>query len=167
MQVFVLVTEDTIEENLLATLSAKHQLALAALDSESDVDAVDLSTGIEELIQRLEVLLGARPEASVDESQKADREHEAVRLGQREKVSRAGGQLVGAAFAFLGEMIPSQEETQASRELAGLFRSRLAECMEKDEQGRLKLTVTLPDSSALDALAGSLARLLAREVSVP
>ena len=74
---------------------------------------------------------------------------------------------MGAAFAFLGEMIPSQEETQESRELAGLFRSRLTECMEKDKQGRLKLTVTLPDSSALDALAGSLARLLAREVSVP
>ena len=166
VQVFVLVTEDTIEENLLATLSAKHQLALAALDAKSDVDAVDLSTGIDELKRRLEVLLGARPEASVDESQKADREQEAVRLGQREKVAKAGGQLVGAAFTFLAEMIPSQEETEASRELTGLFRSRLAECMEKDKHGRLKLTVTLPDSSALDALAGSLARLLARQVKV-
>ena len=166
VQVFVLVTEDTIEENLLATLSAKHQLALAALDSESDVDAVDLSTGIDELKRRLEVLLGARPEASVDESQKVDREHEAERLVQREKVARAGGQLLGAAFTFLGEMIPSREETQESRELAGLFRSRLAECMEKDTQGQLMLTVTLPDASALDALAGSLARLLARDVSV-
>ena len=166
MQVFVLVTEDTIEENLLATLSAKHQLALAALDSESDVDAVDLSTGIDELKRRLEILLGARPEASVDESQKVDRKHEAERLVQREKVARAGGQLLGAAFTFLGEMIPSRDETQESRKLAGLFRSRLAECMEKDAHGRLKLTVTLPDASALDALAGSLARLLAREVSV-
>ena len=166
VQVFVLVTEDTIEENLLATLSAKHQLALAALDSESDVDAVDLSTGIDELKRRLEILLGARPEASVDESQKVDRKHEAERLVQREKVARAGGQLLGAAFTFLGEMIPSRDETQESRKLAGLFRSRLAECMEKDAHGRLKLTVTLPDASALDALAGSLARLLAREVSV-
>ena len=163
VQVFVLVTEDTIEENLLATLSAKHQLALAALDSESDVDAVDLVTGIEELKWRLEVLLGARPEASVDESQKADREREAVQLAQREKVARAGGQLVGAAFTFLAEMIPSQEETEASKELTGLFRSRLTNCMEQDEDGRPQLTVTLPDSSALDALAGSLARLLARE----
>src|SRR5205814_8861671 len=31
VQVFVLITEQTIEENLLATLSAKHELALAAL----------------------------------------------------------------------------------------------------------------------------------------
>jgi len=32
VQVFVLITEDTIEEKLLSTLSAKHNLALAALE---------------------------------------------------------------------------------------------------------------------------------------
>ena len=36
VQVYVLVTEQTIEENLLTTLSAKKDLALAALDPESD-----------------------------------------------------------------------------------------------------------------------------------
>ena len=66
VQVFVLVTEETIEEKLLSTLSAKHDLALAALDPESDVDQVDLAGGIEELRRRLEVLLGARPEAPSD-----------------------------------------------------------------------------------------------------
>src|SRR5207244_3928502 len=43
VQVFVLVTEETIEEKLLSTLAAKHQLALAALDTDSDVDQVDLA----------------------------------------------------------------------------------------------------------------------------
>ena len=37
---FVLVTEGTMEENLLATLSAKRDLALAALDVESQVAEV-------------------------------------------------------------------------------------------------------------------------------
>ena len=37
VQVYLLVTEGTIEEKLLATLSAKHDLALAALDMESNV----------------------------------------------------------------------------------------------------------------------------------
>ena len=32
VQVYLLVTEDTLEENLLSTLSAKRELALAALD---------------------------------------------------------------------------------------------------------------------------------------
>ena len=36
----------------------------------------------------------------------------------------------------------------------------LADCVEPDEQGRLKLNITLPDASALDSLADSLARLL-------
>ena len=49
VQVFVLVTEATIEENMLTTLSAKHELFTAALDSESEVDTVTLQSGMEEL----------------------------------------------------------------------------------------------------------------------
>ena len=65
VQVFILLTEDTIEESLLSTLSAKHELALAALDAESDVDAVDLVSNTEDLKNRLEILLGAKPDAPV------------------------------------------------------------------------------------------------------
>src|SRR5437763_14610538 len=78
-QVFILITEDTIEEKLLGTLSAKHQLALGALDSESGVDQVALTSGIEELRRRLEVLLGARPDAPLDESLRREREIAAIR----------------------------------------------------------------------------------------
>lgn len=63
VQVYVLVTDDTIEERILSTLAAKRSLALAALDPESNVDVVDMTSGIEELKARLEVLLGARAEA--------------------------------------------------------------------------------------------------------
>ena len=73
VQVFVLVTEQTIEEGLLASLAAKKDLALAALDVDSDVDRVDLTSGIEELKARLEILLGARQDAPVDESLKQAR----------------------------------------------------------------------------------------------
>ena len=160
VQVFVLVTERTIEENLLTTLSAKHKLALAALDVESDVDTVDLTSGIEELKGRLEILLGATPDAPVDESEKAGRTEEAERLARQEKVASAGGRLLGAAFSFLGEVLPPQQETDESRELADAIKKRLSECMEKDDEGRLKLTVTLPDASAFDGLADLLARFL-------
>jgi hypothetical protein len=163
VQVFVLITEDTIEERLLATLSAKHELALAALDTDSDVDTVDLVSGMEELKRRLEVLLGAAPEAPVDESQKAEREQEAEQLAQRERVSVAGGQLLTAAFGFLGELLPKQEHTDQSRELAQSIRGSLAGCLETDEQGRPRLTVTLPDETALDNLADSFAAILARQ----
>ncbi len=64
VQVFVLVTEETIEENLLATIAAKKELALAALDAESDIDQVDLASGMQELKGRLEMLLGAKAEVA-------------------------------------------------------------------------------------------------------
>src|ERR1043165_2559107 len=66
---FVLITERTIEENLLGALSAERELAIAALDPDSDVDRVDLAGGMDELKRRLEILLGAKPEAPVDESE--------------------------------------------------------------------------------------------------
>ncbi len=161
MQVFVLVTENTLEESLLQTLSAKHELALAALDAESDVDEVDLASGMEELKRRLEILLGQKPDAPLDESEKARQTEQAQTLARKEKVALAGGQLLGAAFSFLDELLPPREETDESRQMAEAVKKRFAECMEKDEQGRLKLTLTLPDSSALESLASSLARLLA------
>ena len=47
VQVYLLVTEETIEEKLLGTLAAKHDLALAALDMESEVREVTLASGME------------------------------------------------------------------------------------------------------------------------
>src|SRR5207244_1714425 len=108
VQVFVLITEQTIEENLLATLSAKHELALAALDVESKVNSVDLQSGMEELKRRLEVLLGAKPEAPVDESAKAGQEKAAREQAQRERIAAAGGELPTSPFEFLGEVVPNQ-----------------------------------------------------------
>jgi len=159
VQVYLLVTEGTIEEKLLATLSAKHDLALAALDMESNVREVALASGIEELKQRLEVLLGARAHAAVDETEKQRQQQEADRLARRSRVAEAGGQLVAAAFAFLGEMIPQRQPASGAEQKASEFKARLAECLERDEQGRPRLTVTLPNEAALESLARSLAVL--------
>ena len=159
VQVYLLVTEETIEEKLLATLSAKHELALAALDMESNVQEVALTSGIEELKQRLEVLLGASVDAPVDETEKQRHELEAERLARRSRVAEAGGQLVAAAFAFLGEMIPQRQPSNGAEQKASEFKARFAECLERDEQGRPRLTVTLPNEAALESLASSLAAL--------
>lgn len=161
VQVYVLVTEQTIEEKLLGTLSAKHDLALAALDMESNVREVALVSGMEELKRRLEVLLGAQPHAPVDESEKQRQQQVAERLARRSRVAEAGGQLLAAAFTFLGEMVPQREETPGSARMALKFKTHLDECMERDDQGKPRLTVTLPDEAALDKLARSLAALLA------
>jgi superfamily II DNA/RNA helicase len=160
VQVFVLVTEDTIEERLLATLSAKHELALAALDADSDVDVVDLASGMDELKRRLEVLLGARPEAPLDRTEQRRATEEAERLARKEKIAAAGGRLLEAAFSFLGEVVPQAEETQASQAMSDQIRRSFEDCLEKDSDGRLRLTVTLADDSALANLAATLARVM-------
>ena len=160
VQAFLLVTEETLEEKLLGTLSAKHELALAALDPDSRVKTVDLASGMDELKRRLEMLLGTKPFVPIEESQRADVEREAERMARREKIASAGGQLLGAAFAFIGEMFPKEERAEQTLRLAETFKNRLSECLEKDENGRLKMTITLPDESFLNNMANSLAQIL-------
>jgi len=161
VQVFLLVTEGTIEENLLATLSAKHDLALAALDADSDVTEVQLASGIEELKRRLEVLLGAKPEAPVDVSQEEETRRQSEQLVQhRERVASAGGEMLGAVFNFLGELVSRDAEQGPPESVVSSVRDRLSQCVEEDESGRQRLTVALPDRNSLDNLAHTLARLL-------
>ncbi len=161
VQVFVLVTESTIEENLLQTLTHKHDLAMAALDAESDVTEVDFVSNIEELKRKLEVLLGSRPDAPHDVTSREAAERAVARYaGGRERVAAAGGELLGAVFSFLGELVPEDAPAPAPQLVADL-RTNLVQCVDEDEQGRQRLTITLPDRGALDNLVSSLARFIA------
>ena len=161
VQVYVLVTEETIEENLLATLSAKHDLALAALDAESGVTQVELKSGIEELRRRMEVLLGATPEAPLDVTRREEVDGQTEQLAEhRERLAAAGGEMLGAVFGFLGELVTADQTPPPAEPLVAQVRSRLSECVEEDSAGRQRLTVTLPNRGALDALAQTLARLM-------
>ncbi|MCG8584222.1 MAG: SWF/SNF helicase family protein, partial [Pirellulales bacterium] len=161
VQVFVLVTENTIEERLLATLSAKHDLSLAVLDTESDVSEVDMVSGIEELRRRLEVLLGAAPEAPLDQSLQQAHEVRASPLPEhRQRVAAAGGELLGAAFNFLGELVASQTSATPPAAVVDDFRTRISDCVAEDPAGRQQLTITLPNRDVLDNLAQTMASLL-------
>jgi superfamily II DNA/RNA helicase len=157
---FVLVTEHTIEENLLATLAAKRELALAALDPESEIDRVDLTSGMDELKRRLEVLLGAKPEAPIIETEKARVDEAVSDSDRRQRLAEAGGQLVAAAVRLLDELLPAREAAPAAAAVSELLRERLAGSVDSDPKGRPVLTLTLPDRAVLDGLARSLGRLL-------
>ena len=137
-------------------------MALAALDVSSKLDTVTIESGMEELKRRLEVLIGAKPEAPQDISEQQRLESEAKAVAERrERMSVAGGQLLASAFSFLAELAPPTANTEASRATATRVQEQLAACMEKDEQGRLRMTITLPDPAVLSTMAESLARLVA------
>lgn len=160
VQVYVLVTEETLEESLLLTLSNKKELALAALDSESEVDEVMTTSGTEQLKSRLEILLGAKPEAPLDVSQQAGEQTKVQEEVRRERVAAAGGELLGAVFKFLGELVQEESRPAPNEGVVNQLRDRLGQCVETDSQGRQRLTVTLPNGAAIDQLASTLARLL-------
>ncbi len=162
VDVYILVTEETLEERMLGTLAAKQELALAALDVDSDVDEVHLESGLAELKRRLEVLLGAKPDRLIDDSAKRRVIDESERLARQERMAAAGGQLLASAVDFLSQLLPHQPESEASRQVAQSLKQGLADCLECDEQGRTKLSFSLPDASVLDRLAESLSKLLVR-----
>jgi hypothetical protein len=163
VQVYLLVTEDTIEEGMLDTLEAKRELAMAALDLESKAGEVALSGGIDALKRRLEVLIGEKPAAPVDESRRREVEAELRRRERREQIAQAGGRLLGAAFQFVGELLgsPAPDADAAAQQGGADFRKALEECLERREDGSLQLTVSFPDPSILDTLAGVFSRLAA------
>ncbi len=57
---------------------------------------------------------------------------------------------VGAAFIFLVAMFTQDEESEKIKQLTEGFKTRLSECLERDENGKITLKVTLPDESVLD-----------------
>jgi superfamily II DNA/RNA helicase len=159
VQVFLLVSEDTLEEKLLDTLAAKQTLSMASLDQDADVTEVALQSGIEELKRRLEVLIGAAPEAEPDESQRREREREAEELSRRARAQEAGGRLVAAAFDLLGTVLPGT--TAVDENALERVRESLQQCVAKDGDGRTVLTVTLDDGAALEGLCRAAAALMA------
>lgn len=158
VQIFLMVTTETLEESLLGTLSAKQALFLAALDPDSEDESIDLASGMDELKRRLEILIGQKPAEPLDESMLGQVESDAEMLARKERLENAGGQLLSAAFNFIGELFPKQEETEEVSRMTETFERYLAGCMEKNEKGQVKMTFTLPDESALHALATSLAK---------
>jgi len=159
VQVYVLVTEQTVEESILGTLAMKQDLASAALDADSDITEVATRSGIEELKRRMEVLLASKGPAPVDESRRREAEAEAARLARRERVGQACGQILTSAFQLLRELAPAT--AAPAPQVVEQLQNGLRDAVTVDHQGRSQLTITLPDGQAWESLAASLAQLLA------
>jgi len=66
---------------------------------------------------------------------------------------------LGAAFAFLGEVLCGGAGDGETERLAASVTARLAECLQPTDDGRVQLRLTLPEPSALEGFARSVAQL--------
>ncbi|MBA4388587.1 MAG: hypothetical protein C0404_11435 [Verrucomicrobia bacterium] len=68
--------------------------------------------------------------------------------------------MLASAFGFLAELVPQAGNPEEAKKTTDRLKEQLAECLEKDEQGNVKMTITLPDPAMLSTMAESLARLV-------
>ena len=165
VHIYNLVSSETIEEQLLDTLASKQELADASLDLDSDISTVAVASGTDDLRRRLEKMLHPKAPAPLDESGMRRAEKEAEQLAQkRQCISKATGDLVSAALSLAGNLLasddPSQAGSQPDSAVVDKLTDQLTETIETDEQGRPQIRITLQDQSALRDLATTLAKLL-------
>ncbi len=160
VQVYILVTEQTIEEQMLGTLGAKKEVAMAALDINSKVKDVEMAGGIEALKRRLEILLGRPEDAPLDISELKRQKQAVEHIARKEKIAVAAGELFTSAFNLLGQIMPQPADENRLTEKKEAIKTHLQTCLETDEQGRIELKLKLPDASALEGIAAALAALM-------
>lgn len=104
-------------------------------------------------------MLGAKPDAPVDENERARKAQELQHAADRkQRIAEAGGQLGAAAVRFLGELMPRPDGAGAT----AIAPDQLAGAVDTDAAGRPVLALTLPDRATLDGIAQLLGGLLAR-----
>ena len=99
---------------MLGTLSAKHDLALAALDVESEVTEVELKSGMEELKRRLEQLLGEKPAAPIDISARDETEAEACEQTEQRAAAASQAESREASAVSSASVSSSNSSTSVS-----------------------------------------------------
>jgi hypothetical protein len=75
-------------------------------------------------------------------------------------VAAAGGELLMAGFTLLGQILGTQSDVEPRPAVAKKIKDRLSECIDRDENGRLRLSITLPDDTVLDRMSEILSGLI-------
>jgi hypothetical protein len=153
VQVFLLVTQDSIEEKLSRFLPSRRPLAPS--DHELDFEAIDAAypQEAENLKRKLEILLcrrhGPVADRGPESQEKLEERREAIAKGW-EKLKKS----VNEIFNALSPEIDRDErhiEAKTSERQA-VFNGLLATFAEKDEQGRLRLAIPLSGPEFTDKI---------------
>ena len=98
-----LVSEETIEHRMLATLAAKQGLADGVLDGVGDLKQVKLRTGARAFMERLEQIMAA-PRPAPGKPGKA--EPEVIPVDRQAALAQRASELVGGRLALVEERYP-------------------------------------------------------------
>lgn len=157
VQVYILVSEGMLEQQILVTLASKKELFNQTLSPDASEDIVDFECGMDELRRRLEVLIGS-PENDVDESMKESVDTEILEVKKKKSVADAGGKMLGAAFEFLAEAMALEDESTPEQE--ALFQA-FTKGASKNEDDSYSLSINI-DEGSLKKLTGVLAGIMKR-----
>jgi superfamily II DNA or RNA helicase len=157
--VYVLVTEGTLEESLLTTLTSKRDLAMAALDPDSQVADVDVRTQTDDIKARLEILLGAKPAAPIDESTVGV----TTIAVANERLATAGGSMLKATLELFSAMTGAATHNAHPQLEANItsFAASLQPKLIVDEHGHQRLSLGMPTQASIGALMQGFSALFA------
>jgi superfamily II DNA or RNA helicase len=146
VQVFLLVTAGTIEDNLLRAYEQKQQLAVAALDPDSEIDEIRVGSRRELIREKLKLLITPGTGAAAAEQKK---DAKAALSAEAET-----GRLLLAAIDFLSPFLEpaSNPERAGSLGAQKIFR-QLQQSATLNKDGSINLNVKLPNANALQRLA--------------
>lgn len=121
-----------------------------------------MSSNIDDLKKKLELLLGEKNPAPVDMSmlEEVTEEKDKASVINIEKASEASGKMLSAVFSFIRESIPSSVTKEKRSPLTLALEESLKSISNVEADGKVRMQLTFDSQEAVDAMAAAIAGLL-------
>ncbi|NLP02657.1 MAG: hypothetical protein GX089_09200 [Fibrobacter sp.] len=121
-----------------------------------------MSSNIDDLKKKLELLLGEKDPAPVDMSmlEEVTEEKDKASVINIEKASEASGKMLSAVFSFIRESIPSSVTKEKRSPLTLALEESLKSISNVEADGKVRMQLTFDSQEAVDAMAAAIAGLL-------
>lgn len=121
-----------------------------------------MSSNIDDLKKKLELLLGEKDPAPVDMSmlEEVTEEKDKALVINIEKASEASGKMLSAVFSFIRESIPSSVTKEKRSPLTLALEESLKSISNVEADGKVRMQLTFDSQEAVDAMAAAIAGLL-------
>jgi hypothetical protein len=121
-----------------------------------------MSSNIDDLKKKLELLLGEKDPAPVDMSmlEEVTEEKDKASVINIEKASEASGKMLSAVFSFIQESIPSSVTKEKRSPLTLALEESLKSISNVEADGKVRMQLTFDSQEAVDAMAAAIAGLL-------